>query len=220
MEKLICTNPKNYKLTLGKEYPIVISEAETVMIVNDNNKTVRYYRDLFEEVIEEEAVVPELEPEVIPRTEQDLIDSITNDGTTTKFIGFNNEEIVIANHLGILGNDNSFSCGIKNVVHIDSQTNAITAIIDQLQDQFEEDLPLLYKALIKFHFKNYMSYRLQNGNNAAIYLMSTNVTNNNYIDEETFGIFDEISDFKSESELNPNSNNEIKVWGFYKSNLV
>ena len=33
MNELICTNPKNYKLTLDKKYQIVIDEGETVMIV-------------------------------------------------------------------------------------------------------------------------------------------------------------------------------------------
>jgi hypothetical protein len=219
MEKLVCTNPKNYNLTLNKEYPIVIDEGETVKIVNDNNKTVRYYKDLFEEVVEEEEVIPEPEPEVIARTEQDLIDSITHIDAITKFIGFDNEEIVINNSLNILRNSDSFSCGVKNLMNIGSQVNVINNIVENLEVDSEEDLPLLHKALIIAHFKNYMRHKLNNGYNAGIYLMSTNVTNNEYIDEETFEIFDEMSDFKSEPELNPNSNNEIKVWGFYKSNL-
>lgn len=218
MEKLVCTNPKNYNLTLNKEYPIVIDEGETVIIVNDNNKTVRYYKDLFQ-VVEEE-VIPEPEPEVIVRTEQDLINSIVHNNDTIKFIGFDNEEIIIDNYLEIHNNTNSFSCGIKNLVNIGSQVNIINSVVENLEVDSEEDLPLLHKALIVAHFKNYMRYKLNNGSNAGIYLMSTNVTNNEYVYEETFNIFDEISDFKSEPELNPNSNNEIKVWGFYKSNLM
>jgi hypothetical protein len=219
MEKLICTNPKNYNLTLNKEYPIVIDEGETVMIVNDNNKTVRYYKDLFEEIVEEE-VVPEPEPEIVARTEQDLIDSITHTNARTKFIGFDNEEIIIDNNLTIVHNIDAFSCGIKNLVNITSQASIINSIVENLEVDSEEDLPLLHKALITAYFKNYMRYKLNNDNNAGIYLMSTNVTNNGQIDEETFNIFDEIADFHSEPELNPNSNNQIKVWGFYKSNLV
>ena len=78
MKELVCTNPKNYKLTLNKTYLVVEDEGETVKIINDTNKTVRYYKDLFEEVVEEEAI-PEPEP-VIARTEQDLIESISSDG--------------------------------------------------------------------------------------------------------------------------------------------
>jgi len=101
MNELICTNPKNYKLTLDKKYTVVIDEGETVMIINDSNKTVRYYKGLFQEV--EEEVIPEPEP-VIVRTEQDLIDSITSDGLNTTYVDFNNEVVKIENFLNCLNN--------------------------------------------------------------------------------------------------------------------
>ena len=122
MKKLICVNPKNYKLTEGNNYIVVIDEGDTVMIVNDSNKTVRYYKDLFQEV--EEEVIPEPEP-VIVRTEQDLIDSITTNGVMTTYVDFNNEIVVINNYLSIINNDNDFSCGIKNIVNIHDQVNGI-----------------------------------------------------------------------------------------------
>jgi hypothetical protein len=122
MKELICTNPKNYKLTLDKKYPIVIDEGETVMIINDSNKTVRYYKDLFAEV-EEEVII--LEPEVIPRTEQDLIDSIASDGIDTIYIDFNNQTIEIENCLNISDNSNDFSCGIKNITNIGNPFNVL-----------------------------------------------------------------------------------------------
>jgi hypothetical protein len=146
MKELICTNPKNYKLTLDKKYTIVIDEGETVMIVNDNNKTVRYYKDLFTEV-EEEVIIPE--PEVIPRTEQDLIDSITSDGLDTTYIDFDNETITIHNYLNILNNDIDFSCGIKNITNISGQIDGICDAISDTSDNVGEDLPLLTKAVIK-----------------------------------------------------------------------
>jgi len=95
MNELICVNPKNYKLTEGNKYLVVENEGETVMIINDNNKTARYYIDLFQEV-EEEVIIPE--PEVIPRTEQDLINSIVSDDLDTTYIDFNNETVVIENY--------------------------------------------------------------------------------------------------------------------------
>ena len=215
MNELICTNPKNYKLTLDKKYTVVIDEGETVMIINDSNKTVRYYKDLFTEV--EEEVIPEPEP-VIVRTEQDLIDSITSDGTTTTYIDFNNEVVIISNQLQCLNNTNSFSCGIKNIVNIGSQIDEIYSEIEETANSQGEDLPLLTKAVIKHHFKNYIKYKSNNGFNAGIYLMSCNI-NNDGLDEETVTILNEISDFNTIEELNPNSGNQIKLWGFYKSNL-
>ena len=214
MNELICTNPKNYKLTLDKKYTVVIDEGETVMIVNDNNKTVRYYKDLFQEV--EEEIIPE--PEVIPRTEQDLIDSIASDGLNTTYVDFNNQIVVISNHLQCLNNTNSFSCGIKNIIKIGDQIDKIYETIADTIEEAQEDLELLTKAIIKHHFKNYIRYQSNNDYNGAIYLMSCNI-NEGGLDEEAVDILNEISDFNTEPELNPNSYNEIILWGFYKSNL-
>ena len=195
MNELICTNPKNYKLTLDKKYTVVIDEGETVMIVNDSNKTVRYYKDLFQEV--EEEVIPEPEP-VIVRTEQDLIDSITSDGLNTTYVDFNNQIVVISNYLSILNNENSFSCGIKNIINIGDQIEEIYESIEETADSQEEDLELLTKAVIKHHFNNFIKYQSNNGYNAGIYLMSCNITGDDHLDEEVVEILIEISDFNTE----------------------
>lgn len=215
MNELICVNPKNYKLTLDKKYTVVIDEGDTVMIVNDSNKTVRYYKDLFGEV--EEEIIPEPEP-VIVRTEQDLIDSIASDGLSTTYIDFNNELVEITNNLSIINNNTDFSCGINNITGIGSQIEEIYEFIEETAVQNEEDLPLLTKAIVKHHFKNYIKYKSNNGMNAGIFLMSCNI-NGDGLDEEAVDILNEISDFNTKPELNPNSNNEIMLWGFYKSNL-
>ena len=215
MKELICINPKNYKLTEGYFYSIVIDEGDTVMIVNDSNKTVRYYKDLFQEV--EEEIIPQPEP-VIVRTEQDLIDSIASDGLNTTFIDFDNETVVIGNELLIIDNNNDFSCGIKNIVNIGDQIEEIYNQISDTEETSEEDLPLLTKALIKYHFKNYIKIKANGNYNAGIYVMSCNITGVG-LDEEVVDILNEISDFNTEPEMNPNSGNQIKLWGFYKSNL-
>ena len=216
MNELICTNPKNYKLTLDKKYIVVIDEGDTVMIINDSNKTVRYYKDLFQKV--EEEIIPEPEP-VIVRTEQDLIDSITSDGLNTTYVDFNNQIVVISNHLQCLNNENSFSCGIKNIINIGDQIDVIYESIEETADSQGEDLELLTKAVIKHHFNNYIKYCGNNDFNAGIYLMSCNITGDDHLDEEVVNILNEISDFNTEPKLNPNSGNEIVLWGFYKSNL-
>lgn len=185
MDELICTNPKNYKLTLDKKYTVVIDEGETVMVVNDSNKTVRYYKDLFQEV--EEEVIPEPEP-IVVRTEQDLIDSITSDGLNTTYVDFDNQTVVIGNQLGILNNSNDFSCGIKNIVNIGSQIDEIYSEIEETADSQGEDLELLTKAVIKHHFKNYIKYKSNNGFNAGIYLMSCNIYGIDGLDEEVVDI--------------------------------
>ena len=216
MKELICTNPKNYKLTLNKNYQIVIDEGDTVMIINDSNKSARYYKDLFQEI--EEEVIPEPEP-VVVRTEQDLIDSIASDGLDTTYIDFDNQTIYITNHLQCLNNENSFSCGIKNIVNIGDQIEEIYEMIADTTEEVQEDLELLTKAIIKHHIKNFIKAKSNNDYNAGLYLMSCNVTGNECLDEEVVDILNEISDFHTESEINPNSGNEIMLWGFCKSNL-
>jgi hypothetical protein len=215
MKELICINPKNYKLTESNKYTVVIDEGDTVMIVNDNNKTVRYYKDLFEEV--EEEIIPEPEL-VVVRTEQDLIDSITNDVSNTTYIDFNNEIITINNYLQCINNENSFSCGIKNVINIGDQLEEIYETISNTADNAGEDLELLTKSVIKHHFKSFINSNYDNYS-AGIYLMSCNVTGNDCLEDEIVDILNEISDFNTQPEVNPNSGNEIKLWGFYKSNL-
>jgi hypothetical protein len=215
MKELICINPKNYKLTLNNKYLVVIDEGDTIKIINDSNKTVRYYKDLFQEV--EEEVIHEPEP-VIVRTEQDLIDSIASEGSSTIYIDFDNKLVKITNNLSIINNNTDFSCGINNITNIGSQIEEIYESIEETASQNEEDLPLLTKAVIKHHFKNYIKYKSNNGMNAGIYLMSCNIDGDG-LDEEIVDILNEISDFNTEPEINPNSNNEIKLWGFYKSNL-
>jgi len=49
--------------------------------------------------------------------------------------------------------------------------------------------------------------------------MSCNITGDSCLDEETIDILNEIADFDTTPEINPNSGNQIKIWGFYKSNL-
>ena len=145
MKELICVNPKNYKLTEGNKYTVIADEGDSVMIVNDNYKAARYYKELFEEV--EDEIIPEPEP-VVVRNEQDLIASITSDGLMTTYVDFQNETIIIPNRLNIVGNSNSFSCGVKNIIDINEQLDEIYDTISNTEDIIGEDLTLLTKAII------------------------------------------------------------------------
>lgn len=217
MKKLICTNPKNYKLTLNKEYLIVIDEEDTVMLINDNNKTVRYYKDLFQ-LVQEELVAPE-PIVIIPRTEQDLIDSIEIDGLDVSYVNFRNEKVNIGNYLEIQSPESDFSCGVKMIVAVRAQICEIFENVQEDEQDMEQDLELLSITLIDTYFKNFIKYSIINGYNAGIYLMSCNVTGDNCLSDEAVDILDEISDSFTASELNPNSDNYIKIWSFYKSSI-
>ena len=109
----------------------------------------------------------------------------------------------------------------KRIVVVDALKNEewLYEMIADTIEEAQEDLELLTKAVIKHHFKNYIKYCGNNDFNAGIYLMSCNITGGECLDEEVVDILDEMSDFHTRSEINPNSDNEIELWGFYKSNL-
>lgn len=209
MEKLICADSKGYNLTEGKEYEIVKSEKNFIFIENDNGKAARYLKELFKDII--------VEPEPIPvpvRTEQDCINSIeVINSNRLKYRNLNNEEIFLNfNYLfSELGND--FSCGIRKITGIN---DAIRNIIEVLEEDIEssgEDLIDLQKELFKKSLRNYLNSCT---GEFAMFLLSTNITGN---DEDLISVLDEISHFKTDPVLNPNSNNQIKMWGFYKNQL-
>ena len=43
----ICKNAKNYKLTEGKIYEVLLEEDDYIRIINDNGKNVRFHSSLF-----------------------------------------------------------------------------------------------------------------------------------------------------------------------------
>lgn len=201
-EKIKCVDNRGYSITEGQEYEVLKQEKGFVFIENDKGKNVRYSIEMFEE------------PAPLPpaRTERDCIDSITNNGSQTRYVNLNNETKIINNNFEITDATNSFSCGVKMVININTTMSNINNVTQPDQDIAGDDLLDLQKALLKSHLKNYMR---QQGNNVGIYLVSTNL----HFNEDLVKAIDEIADFQSESELNPNSQNQIKVWGFLKSNL-
>jgi len=201
-EKIKCVDNRGYSLTDDQEYEIIKREGNFIFINNDKDKLARYSIEMFEEPA----------PPPPARTEQDCINSITNNESQTRYVNLNNETKIITNSFTLTDATTDFSCGVKMVCNINVTMNNINNITQSDQDVAGDDLLDLQKALLKSHLKNYMR-RL--GNSGGIYLVSTNVNHN----EDLVEAIDEISDFQSESELNPNSQNPIKVWGFLKSNL-
>lgn len=201
-EKIKCVDNRGYSLTNDQEYDIVKREGEFIFVNNDKDKLARYSIAMFQ--------LPEPPPPA--RTEADCIASITNNESQTRYVNLNNETKIINSNFDLIAAGNQFSCGAKMVVNVNNAMDNINNITQSDQDIAGDDLLDLQKALFKSHLKNYMR-RL--GNSSGIYLVSTNLNHN----EDLVTAIDEIADFQSESELNPNSQNQIKVWGFLRSNL-
>ena len=206
----ICTNPKNYKLTQGKVYEILDEEDGYYLLVNDSNKTVRYYSDLFadgEEPVEE--VAPPTPP---ARTEADVISSLNvtyNDQRcSVTYVDLNNQFVTFqTSTIGITGTE--ISCGIRQI----SGINDILSSIDNNVNTNEDDLLELRKEIVKRVISLLIRY---NRGNTRWMLMSTN---DDVIYEDYFEVFDSLAQTNLGWENNPNSGNDIKLWVFNSPNF-
>ena len=201
----ICINPKNYKLTQGKIYEIIDEEDGYFLLVNDSNKTVRYYSDLFGDI--EEAVEEVAPPPPPARTEADVISSlnVTCNGQrcTVTYVDLNNQTINFqTSAIGISSTD--ISCGIRQI----SGINDILSSIDNNVNTDEDDLLELRKEIVKRVISLFIRY---NRGNTRWMLMSTN-NDDSY--EDYFDVFDSLAQTNLGWENNPNSGNEIKLWVF------
>lgn len=193
---VICREAKNYKLTVGNPYEILKQEGEWYFLVNDNGKNVKYAKELFE--VEEEAA---------PRTEQDMIDSITinydnmNDSYTLAYEDLNGEDQEF--DLSWEDEDRSgISCGIGEKCGIDSILSVIAVNVPQ-----DDDYLNLQKALLR----KFIQKTVVEDNGKAMHLISTTTSQ----DTDLLSVLDDMSDLVTEEKLNPNSNNRIKMWVFY-----
>lgn len=206
----ICINPKNYKLTQGKEYYIVDEEDGYFLLVNDSNKTVRYYSDLFDDI--EEAVEEVAPPTPPARTEADVISSlnVTSDGQrcNVTYVDLNNQPVTFqTSTIGI--SSTNISCGIRQMHGI----NNILSSIDNNVNTDEDDLLELRKEIVKRVITLLIHY---NRGNTKWMLMSTN-NDDSY--EDYFDVFDSLAQTNLGWENNPNSGNEIKLWVFNSPNF-
>ena len=206
----ICTNPKNYKLTQGKVYEILDEEDGYYLLVNDSNKTVRYYSDLFDDV--EEAVEEVAPPPPPARTEADVISSLNvtcaGQRCTVTYVDLNNQTVNFqTNTIGISSTD--ISCGIRQI----SGINYILSSIDNNVNTDEDDLLELRKEIVKRVISLLIN---RNRGNTRWMLMSTN-NDDSY--EDYFDVFDSLAQTNLGWENNPNSGNDIKLWVFNSLNF-
>ena len=201
----ICINPKNYKLTQGKIYEILDEEDGYFLLVNDSNKTVRYYSDLFGDV--EEAVEEVAPPPPPARTEADVISSlnVTCGGRrcTVTYVDLNNQTVNFqTSTIGISGTN--ISCGIRQMFGIN---NVLSSIENNVSTE-DDDLLELRKEIVKRVTSLFIHH---NRGDSRWMLMSTN---NNSSFEDYFEVFDLLAQTNLGWENNHNSGNDIKLWVF------
>lgn len=206
----ICTNPKNYKLTQGKVYEILDEEDGYFLLVNDSNKTVRYYSDLFVDV--EEAVEEVAPPPPPARTEEDVISSlnVTCGGSrcNVTYVDLNNQTVNFNTaSIGISVSD--ISCGIRQMFNINDVLSNINNSVNTSDDDLLELRKEIVKRVISLFIRN------KRGNTRWI-LMSTNYDDSF---EDYFDVIDSLTQINLGWENNPNSGNDIKLWVFNSSNF-
>ena len=204
----ICTNPKNYKLTQGKVYEILDEEDGYFLLVNDSNKTVRYYSDLFDDVEETNEPFEEVAPPPPPaRTEADVISSLNvtynNNRCTVDYVDLNNNNVNFTTD-SINVATSSISCGVYQLYNI----NAIMECIDDNVNTDEDDLLELRKEIVK----RVISLFIHNKRGSTRWMIMS--TNNDSSFEDYFDVFDSLAQTNLGWETNPNSGNEIKLWVF------
>ena len=204
----ICTNPKNYKLTQGKVYEILDEEDGYFLLVNDSNKTVRYYSDLFDDVEETNEPFEEVAPPPPPaRTEADVISSLNvtynNNRCTVDYVDLNNNNVNFTTD-SINVATSSISCGVYQLYNI----NAIMGCIDNNVNTDEDDLLELRKEIVK----RVISLFIHNKRGSTRWMIMS--TNNDSSFEDYFDVFDSLAQTNLGWETNPNSGNEIKLWVF------
>jgi hypothetical protein len=206
----ICTNPKNYKLTQGKIYEILEEEDGYYLLINDSNKTVRYYSDLFDDV--EQAVEEIVPPPPPARTEADVISSLNityhNNRFTVIYVDLNNQTVNFQTNTIEISITN-ISCGIHQMYGI----NNVLSIIENNVNTEDDDLLELKKEIVKRVTSLFIN---RNIGNARWMLMSTN---NDDSFEDYFEVFDSLAQTNLGWEDNPNSGNEIKLWVFNSDNF-
>lgn len=224
MKKIKCIITKGYKLTENNDYDVIREEDNFFIINNDNNKVVRYAKELFEEIednpIAEEEAAPQrgrrgpqiaqqvAPPPPPPLTLQEIIDSIKYNNNTLIFKTTNRLDVVISNNFDT-NNATSASCGINDVSGINSTEEQINDIIIYCFDDLNNDDQVeLSKVLFKKCISNFVLDNENTNREAAFSLLSTTAD----LDIEFQDALSDLSVFKSEIRHNPNSDNMIIVW--------
>ncbi len=202
MTKLKCKNTKNYKITLNAEYDIEEEDGNYVKIINDSGKLVRYDRSLFEDV----NTVPPPPPPPPIRTQAQIIQSIviSNQNNTVRFrYNDRTNQLVESPGIGFSRHNPDMSCGVET---IDGLNNIIATIEATVNTEHDDYINLKKSIFVKVI--NEVKSICRASNRGAIIFSTNNNTNH----EDYYSWLQQVSMSTTDWFLNPNSNNQIKIW--------
>lgn len=200
-------------LTVGKEYEVLYTDDTKFHVINDNDKEARYSKHLFSNNDNVEYEFDILNLTFIPEDSCLIYD-----------LGHTTQEETIDDLLeSFNGEALNISCGIEEASGLNTFMSTLDDLVSALITDLTElnviniDKEILCKKVFDLVFGNFLN--LYKGE-CLYLLMSTNTTQNPDLDLlcNSYSLnmeteLDFLSDFNHKG-LNPNSNNQICMWGF------
>ena len=209
MKQVVCINPRNYRLTQGREYTVANNPVNGFYnVTNDRGSRQRYSEDLFRDVVEE----------VIP----DSVDTILN-STTLSVSTINDNYNTYTVIYTVDGDERSFnfSTNINKRLDISCGINAIDNV-NAIMSNLLLSVPDRNDLRVKMLSKVLVDLCLIAAPTRAITLISTNISGNGNIDFLRQAIEVVKTRFRVEevSALNQNSNNAIVLYSIISNPIL
>ena len=196
VKKIICTNPKNYKLTKNKVYEVITKKNKFYLLKNDSGLPLLYSEELFEEY-QEDSIIKEQFLENLKQREGYFTVTISGSETECISVPFRRSRSQI-------------SCGIREIEGINNIKSYAIALIRKVNPGYVNDIEFVKNVMTKM-----IKWAIDSQSGALI-LLSTNTNHEDNSDTNSdFELLDDIiNEFASEGKVifNPNSSNYIKLW--------
>jgi hypothetical protein len=204
-DQVIVGNPKSFALTQGNTYDVIERDGRKITIVNDNNVTSTYYASVFKDEGKSKAKAEAKPKAVVLPTTPEIMESFNYDlenGT----IGFEVQGNPFVFATGLGNASTNISCGVRQIFGLNN-------FIDSCTEYLEENLPHipaeLRDEIVDAMFVAGVKALMENVTQVAMFLASTNT---NYAEFSRLDAQLSPMTVASHTRMNPNSNNEIKVW--------
>lgn len=213
--QVICKNPKTFKLTQGNVYTVILEKESSYTIINDNNSSQNYSKTLFDE-FEIPTPVPPPPPVVRRVSEEDVLETIVNDGATISMNFQMDDYEYQSDIIDINLNGTLISCGIMQLTELNELADRINTIVDELISSNRIIITDIDSFRVNI-FKKCIELIIQSiDSESGIVICSTN-TNNTYFDIQNTAIGN-LPGVTSCTHLNSNSSNHIIIWNIPYTN--
>jgi hypothetical protein len=183
---VICKDKKKFSLTVDKPYEVLEENNSRFTIINDNGKTQKYSKLLFEE----EVIVPD------ESTSNNIIETISISDQIIFVV--DGEEVSVENIT--LSEDTEMSCGVHQTYNISGLIDDLIKVLPERDNLRNEVIAYIVKEVLVLH---------EQEDSCAFRLLSTNTNSTNYSYVEN--ALDHLTTRKMTSH-NPSSKNEITLW--------